>query len=155
MERINFTNGKAPALNGANLNQLQTNIENAIQDAVIEKTQADLVNESEPVKCGYKIDGKEVYKKIITTNGGMNGVEQLVVPHGITNYEAIWIDLSDSCIRTTDGAWSYPFPMVGYNGTFVDKTYCYLTDKDIVVCSNGGWGTIWIKQIAIKFTKAD
>ena len=30
MEKINFTNGKAPALNGTNLNQLQDNIEEAI-----------------------------------------------------------------------------------------------------------------------------
>ena len=31
MEKINFINGKEPALNGANLNQLQTNVENAIK----------------------------------------------------------------------------------------------------------------------------
>lgn len=32
MEKINFTNKKAPAINGYNLNQLQTNIENAINE---------------------------------------------------------------------------------------------------------------------------
>lgn len=34
MEKINFTNGQAPALNGENLNQLQTNVENAINGVV-------------------------------------------------------------------------------------------------------------------------
>lgn len=30
MEKINFTNGQAPAINGANLNKIQENVENAI-----------------------------------------------------------------------------------------------------------------------------
>lgn len=32
MEKINFTNGQAPAINGTNLNQLQTNAETAINE---------------------------------------------------------------------------------------------------------------------------
>lgn len=36
MEKINFTNGKAPALNAINLNQLQTNVEEAIENAKTE-----------------------------------------------------------------------------------------------------------------------
>lgn len=32
MEKINFTNGQEPAINGANLNLMQTNAENAIND---------------------------------------------------------------------------------------------------------------------------
>ena len=32
MEKINFANSKEPALNGTNLNQLQTNVENAINE---------------------------------------------------------------------------------------------------------------------------
>ena len=34
MEKINFVNGQAPAINGTNLNQLQTNVEEAIEDAM-------------------------------------------------------------------------------------------------------------------------
>lgn len=34
MEKINFKNGQAPALNATNLNQLQTNVENAINSVV-------------------------------------------------------------------------------------------------------------------------
>ena len=34
MEKINFINNQAPALNATNLNQLQTNIENAINSVV-------------------------------------------------------------------------------------------------------------------------
>lgn len=38
MEKINFTNGQAPALNGANLNQLQTNVEEAINEVNVKAT---------------------------------------------------------------------------------------------------------------------
>lgn len=42
MEKINFTNGQEPALNGTNLNQLQTNVENAIEEAkTTTKTEAE------------------------------------------------------------------------------------------------------------------
>ena len=34
MTKINFVNGQAPALNDVTLNQLQTNIENAISEAI-------------------------------------------------------------------------------------------------------------------------
>ena len=34
MEKINFTNGQAPAINDTNLNQLQTNVEDAINGIV-------------------------------------------------------------------------------------------------------------------------
>ena len=36
MTKINFVNGQAPALNDVTLNQLQTNIENAITQAILE-----------------------------------------------------------------------------------------------------------------------
>lgn len=34
MEKINFTNGQAPSLNGTNLNQLQANVESAIAEMI-------------------------------------------------------------------------------------------------------------------------
>ena len=38
MEKINFVNGSAPALNATNLNQLQNNVENAIPEIVDDLT---------------------------------------------------------------------------------------------------------------------
>lgn len=37
MEKINFINGKAPAINAVNLNQMQTNAENAINELAAPK----------------------------------------------------------------------------------------------------------------------
>ena len=57
MEKIQFKNNEAPYLSAENLNQLQTNMETAIS----EEKQQDITTDGEPVKCGYKIDGKDVY----------------------------------------------------------------------------------------------
>ena len=38
MKKINFINNQAPAINASNLNQLQTNIENAIEEKFIYST---------------------------------------------------------------------------------------------------------------------
>ena len=38
MIKITFVNGQAPALNATNLNQLQTNIENAINGLILSGT---------------------------------------------------------------------------------------------------------------------
>lgn len=57
MEKINFINGQAPALNGANLNQLQTNIENAINETTEYST--------EVKKIGTTHNGKPIYRKFI------------------------------------------------------------------------------------------
>lgn len=39
MEKIVFVNGQAPALNASNLNQLQENIEDAIDDVITDGTE--------------------------------------------------------------------------------------------------------------------
>lgn len=62
MEKINFANNSEPYLSAENLNQMQTNMENAI-DEVDKKTQQDITTNGDPVKCGYKIDDKDVYVK--------------------------------------------------------------------------------------------
>lgn len=62
--KTNWVNGETP-INAANLN----NIENGIE-AIDNKIQ-DIVTNGNAAKCGYKIDGKEIYciKKDFTMNG--------------------------------------------------------------------------------------
>ena len=66
MEKINFVNGKEPAINGTNLNQLQTNVENAINEKniitasfntnhVIASSSSEKVNLDTSVKEGNKL----------------------------------------------------------------------------------------------------
>ena len=65
MEKINFSNNQAPYLSAENLNQLQTNIENAIQTSEIYSTEEQVI--------GTWIDGKPLYRKVVQfTIGAIN-----------------------------------------------------------------------------------
>ena len=81
MQKINFKNlpDTSTPLNASTLNQMQDNIENAIEDAedtiptvvddrIQNKVHGDVVTDGSPVKCGYKVDNKDVY--VLRKNGG-------------------------------------------------------------------------------------
>ena len=56
MEKINFKNGQAPALNATNLNQLQTNIENGITESSIFRNlwNNDMAKKCSVYRCGRR-----------------------------------------------------------------------------------------------------
>lgn len=59
MEKINFQNNVTKA-NAETMTQFQNNIENAINEI-----NYNIITDGEAVKCGYKIDNKDVYVKRI------------------------------------------------------------------------------------------
>lgn len=61
MDKINFVNDSLPALSAQNLNQLQTNVENAI-----DATSTYLTSET---VVGEWIDGKPIYRKVLDLGG--------------------------------------------------------------------------------------
>ena len=72
MEKINFINNQAPALNATNLNQLQTNIENAI-NSVVESGSNDngsWIKYSDGTMICYKSTG-EIDMNITTSWGSL------------------------------------------------------------------------------------
>lgn len=70
MDKINFINGSQPAINDVNLNQLQTNMENAVNKLgeEINKKITNLGNYStEEINTGKKwIDNKVIYRRVFT-----------------------------------------------------------------------------------------
>lgn len=56
MDKINFKNNQEPALNETNLNQLQTNIENAINQAMIQA-----VREARNLKADGTVDTTQTW----------------------------------------------------------------------------------------------
>ena len=81
MQKINFKNlpDTSTPLNASTLNQMQDNIESAIEDVedtiptivddrIQNKVHGDVVTDGSPVKCGYKVDNKDVY--VLRKNGG-------------------------------------------------------------------------------------
>ena len=72
MEKINFKNGQAPALNATNLNQLQTNVENAI-NSVVERGSNDngsWIKYSDGTMICYKSTG-EINMNLTTSWGSL------------------------------------------------------------------------------------
>ena len=56
MEKINFVNGTAPALNATNLNQMQKNVEKAIDDTIKVETNKVTLKDTVKIECGTLTD---------------------------------------------------------------------------------------------------
>lgn len=86
MDKINFTNGKAPAINATNLNQMQTNVEAAIETAKNELKEV-VLYESEGSKENITLnDSVENYYKIVIYYGNLtfnrHNSTEIINPNG-------------------------------------------------------------------------
>ena len=97
MEKIEFVNNQPPYISAENLNQLQDNVENAINEVNTYST--------EEVKTGAKwIDGKPIYRKTFSFDN---------INIDISNYNwARQLNLSDFSYMTVDETHSF-FVMSG------------------------------------------
>ena len=90
MKKINFVNGQAPALNATNLNQLQTNVEEAINEMAIKSVAADrvLVSDSNGNISVSEITSNElnnldgVTSNIQTQIDNLNNTKQATIQSG-------------------------------------------------------------------------
>lgn len=147
MEKINFVNGQSPYISATNLNNLQDNVENAINGIKKE------ITTGQEYATNEYIDGKRVYEKIVKTTTIINGGETTTVAHGITGANKIWVDLSNSYFRATSNNMSYPLPMLYYNAPTVEGIQIFVDLTNINFISAGGWATTWEKVVRLKYTK--
>lgn len=83
----------------SNQMKTQTNIEQMIDNKLSTETQQDVTTDSDAVKCGYKVDGKDVYVKRVNI-GALPNATHKDVSSGLSN---ITINkLEGVGIRTTD-----------------------------------------------------
>ena len=78
MEKITFVNNSEPYLSAENLNQLQDNIENAINETY----------STTETKIGKWHDGKDLYRKVVVYTNPLTGGEN-TIPHNISNVSEI------------------------------------------------------------------
>ena len=145
MEKINFVNGQSPYISATNLNNLQDNVENAINGIKKE------ITTGQEYATNEYIDGKRVYEKIIKTTTTIKGGEITKVAHGISDATRIWIDLSNSYFININSC--YPLPLIYYKTPTVEGVQIYVDLTNINFISAGGWGDIWEKVIRLKYTK--
>lgn len=111
MEKINFTNGQEPALNGTNLNQLQDNIEKAISEIKQKNiitaylTTSIITTIDGFIKC--TLDGStSVGNKCVLENGSIKigaGVSKIKVNGNVTyRYDSGAIDVTGVYIKKNE-----------------------------------------------------
>ena len=100
MEKINFQNNITKA-NAETMTQFQDNIENAINEI-----NYNIITDGEAVKCGYKIDNKDVYVKRINF-GNLPNSTLKDVNHNITNFSKI-VKIEGTALTNTGYGYSIP-----------------------------------------------
>ena len=114
------------------------------------------------------LDNRRIYRKRIVYTGGISGsgTGTAVFSHGINNFLYAWVDGGNSFIFTGSGD-SSPFyyrclPLVNnYYTSVPSKTsigeQCSITldQGNIILMSNGGWGSGWYFVITICFVYQD
>ena len=99
------------------------------------------------------IDGKRVYEQNFVITATITGGTVYSIGHGITGYDRIWIDMSNSYFINTNGR-SYPVLQMHYQDFSSNETVqAYLDEGKICVVSDGGWGTSWKKVFRLRYTK--
>lgn len=129
-----------------------TNTYNA--NAINKLVTKDLIPNGPAVRTNEKRDGKWVYVKQFLFDDTISVNTRFYKEHKITNFDKIWLDLSECYMTSTSGI-IYPIDMIGYNGAFNSQMFCCLDDTNINIFSNDSWGTNWTKVITIKYTLAN
>lgn len=149
MDKITFKNGSQPALNDVVLNQLQTNMENAV-NKLGEEINKKITNLStystEEVKTGETwIDGKPIYKKVMQVKS--TDTDSHVTAHNIANVDKIWVS-GDSFVWIDNAAipLNYWRNSDTYSWGFADRTNVQYKVSAL------GW-TNNPMYIALKYTK--
>ena len=144
MEKITFVNENEPYLSAENLNAMQDNIEEAIKDTY----------STEEQHIGYWIDGKPLYRKVITTTEAIEGGINLQINHGVTNYDKMWVDLGNSYYYNSETTRSLPIEQTFYTtAVSAGKAHVYTEGDYIYLVSSGGWSTSWEKVVTLLYTK--
>lgn len=100
------------------------------------------------VKCGYQINGHEVYQKIFTFTS-LNTEKSIAL--GIDSYSMVWINTSDSFLRHANSKLTYPLPTIGYTTTFNDKINVYIEGNNLKLKSSSGWNDQWAFYVAVRY----
>ena len=104
MEKINFQDNITKA-NAKTMNTFQDNVENAINE-ISNLKQENFVTDGTAVKCGYKIDNKDVYVKRINF-GNLPNSTLKDVNHNITNFSKI-VKIEGTALTNTGYGYSIP-----------------------------------------------
>lgn len=103
---------------------------------------------------GKWINGKTLYRKVISTNEPVIGGTNLPIKHNVSNWDRMWVDLANSYYYEENRKRSLPLEQTYYTTTdSVDKAHIYIEGDYVYLVSYGGWGEHWEKVITLLYTK--
>lgn len=109
---------------------------------------------TEETRIGTWIDGKPLYRKVVSTTEVMQENVNLVIPHGITDIDKIWIDFGNSYYYRAEDKRGLTLVQTFYTTTSSkDRTSAYVDGNNVHLISTGGWNASWEKVITINYTK--
>ena len=97
-----------------NMNEIKTVVNNFINDVISNRIQQDITTNGNPVKCGYKIDNKDVYVKRYSSP--FNG-QTATFAYGLEN-----ITITDISGYYANANFSSVFPLPSIRTHFADYT---------------------------------
>lgn len=106
---------------------------------------------TDEVKIGTWINGKPLYRKVITFNDTVSTNTTFTKAHEIQNANIVLV--KDAYMINNVNYATYHLNMVGYGGNLTDKTYLYADRTNVYIYANGGWNTGWDKVIVLEYTK--
>ena len=97
------------------------------------------------------IDGKQVFTKTLKFTDTLSGGSSISKAHGITDATRIWVDTTNSYFW--NAGVSIPVPGTQYYSNFSDRIGVQVTNANVVLYADTGWGTGWEKVITLKYIK--
>lgn len=164
-----WSNDRPPAINAENLNKIENAIEEASnkidrigdlsqlktenKDTLVNAINEGVVNyiDNQEVFTNEHLNGKKIYAKRIVVGSLTIGTNTKA--HNVTNFDTMWIDLSNSFIKANSSKLCYSFNMVRYDNTSSsDRLQTFVNETSVNIISTGGWGK-WTAYVTIKYTK--
>lgn len=129
-----------------------TNALSAKQGKILNETINDksTYSTSETV-VGTWIDGKPLYRKVITTTNTISN--DTVIAHGISNVNLIYIKNAFMFNPSGQISWQLPIDLYGTTETSTDRVGVAVGTNNIIFKCDTSWGNAWTKYVVLEYTK--
>lgn len=148
MEKINFRNNTAPYISDVNLNQMQDNIENAIETAKKEIYSTNEIKTNKVYVDGNNIE-HHIYRKTINI-GYLGNSSTVSVNHNISNLDR-FIGIGGNAVREVDKD-TLPIPYVTFNPNNSGGIIFYANETNIYVTTSTNRSS-YVGILTLEYTK--
>lgn len=110
--------------------------------------------ETQEHRIGTWIDGKPLYRRVITTYATVESEKEFKIAHGVSDWDKMWIDLGNSFYYEAIRKRSLPIEQTFYtSASSTDMCHAFVEGDYVYIVSRGGWGEAWLKTITLNYTK--